>query len=197
MTTPKPVASPFHDRLTPGTVFDGAKMMEHPSPSFESIRLLPLKDLTIPEEPRKGIEAPCLLCTPDETWIWRNEHWHVNSFKGTGMPFQGALTPNQHCLLDDAPAETLASLGQALQELSLAVKKIPGVARLHYGRFNDGGAHWHQQLVARPTGMMQARGAMSFLWATTLPEISDEMWLEHSRIVAHSLAAWEGESLLA
>lgn len=103
MTDSHPVSSPFHDRLIPGTVFDSENMIAHPSPSFAKLELLPLAELTLPEESRLGVVGKCWHCTPNESWIWRNEHWHVTSSPGTGMPFQGSLTPNAHVLLDDAP----------------------------------------------------------------------------------------------
>lgn len=192
----RPVDSPFHRRLVPGTVFDGGPMIEHPSPSFASVELRPLDDMLEPERPRSGTHGDCRHCTRQDSWIWRDEHWHLSSWSETGMPFFGALAPNQHWLLDDAPAEVVASHGEVLQQVSRATKQIPGAARLHYGRFNDGSAHWHVQLIVRPTGMMQARGAMSYLWEGTLPVIPTAMFEEHRRIVATAMADWRGESLV-
>ncbi len=108
------------------------------------------------------------------------------------MPFGGNVTLNEHTTLDTAPPEILESLGSVLQRLNSALKQVPGVARLHYGRFNDGGEHWH----ARTLGMMQARGVMSYLWADTLPIIPIGMWRENSRIIAEAMSANGGESLV-
>lgn len=189
------VRTPFHDRLLAGTVYDAGPMMEHPSPSFASLELLPLGEMLAPEHPRGGKSGEfCWHCAPNRRWIWRDELWHLTS-EHSGMPYFGMLVPNTHVLLDDAPVEVLAGLGELLQRVSRAVKKIDAVARLHYARFNDGGEHWHQQLVARPLGMMQARGTMSYLWADTLPEIPEEMWRENSRIVAAAMAEDGGEDL--
>ena len=189
------VDTEYHRLLPIGKIFDGVGMIEHPSPSFESVQLLPLAPMLAPEYPRSGDDGNCWHCAPNDKWIWRDEHWHLTSMH-TGMPFFGALSPNEHVFLDSAPEEILEALGGVLQRLSRAVKQIPGVARLHYGRFNDGGEHWHQQVVARPLGMMQARGAMSYLWEGELPVMPQEMWEKHSRIVAQALGADGGEALI-
>jgi hypothetical protein len=109
-----------------------------------------------------------------------------------GIPFVGGFAPNEHCRLDDAPAEVLAALGPLMQRLSAAVKSIPGVARAHFARWGDGSEHFHLWALARPLGMMQGRGAMLAFWDDVLPDMPPELKREHLDIVAHALAAGGG-----
>ena len=108
------------------------------------------------------------------------------------IPYLGGLAPNQHCTLDTAPMDVLATLGPLLQRINIAVKAIPGVARTHFARWGDGSEHFHMWALARPEGMMQGRGAMLAFWDDVLPEMPPELQDEHLRIVAESLAAGGG-----
>jgi len=111
-----------------------------------------------------------------------------------GLPFIGAIAPRQHWLLEDAPYEVMAAYGPLMQRISQAVKSIPGVARCHFARWNDGSAHLHMWALARPAGMMQGRGAALAFWDDILPAMPEAMMNEHIEIVAKSLAAGGGET---
>lgn len=167
-------------------------------PSIASLKLLPLDEMLSPEKPRGGELDPaeCGHCRPSEHTIWANDTWSVRSgFAIPGLPFIAALSPREHVLLESAPLEVLTELGPVLQRLSNAVKRIPGVARCHFMRWNDGSAHLHLWAYARPEGMMQGRGAILPYWEQVLPAMPEEMAREHIEIVARALAeSGDGEA---
>ncbi|MFC6285200.1 hypothetical protein ACFP3Q_03470 [Nocardioides sp. GCM10027113] len=188
--------SPYHRLLPVGKQLSAQPLVDDELSCFEHVTLRPLEPMRVPEQPRVGEldGAACPHCRPSEHTIWRDELWHVNAgFEPMRIPFIGGLAPNQHCRLEDAPVELLATLGPLLQRLSTAVKAIPGVARTHFARWGDGSEHFHMWALARPEGMMQGRGAMLAFWQDVLPEVPEEMAAEHLRIVAESLAECGGE----
>lgn len=195
-----PASSPYHDRLEPGRVYDASALTEGGISMFDAVTLRPLEDLLVPELPRTGEadRAECWHCKDAPSTIWRDEHWQLRSGGiPTGLPFLGGLAPIEHVLLEDAPVELLVTLGPVLQRLSNAVKQVPGVARTHFGRWNDGSAHFHLHALARPAGMMQARGVNLAYWDDVLPPLDPSMQGEHIRIVAAAMAAGGGEDLTA
>lgn len=146
-------SSPFHDRLEPGRVYDASPLTAGDIAMFDAVSLRPLEEMLVPELPRRGETDPsdCWHCHPDPSTIWRDEHWQLRSGGlPTGLPFLGVFAPRAHALLEDAPLDLLATLGPLLQRLSQAVKEVPGVARTHFGRWNDGSAHFHLHALARP-----------------------------------------------
>ncbi len=169
-----PADSEWHRRLTFGERPDGSWMTQGPAHAYESVVMRPLEPMFVPEKPRHGELDPqnCGSCAPSEHTIWADEHW----------------------LLEDAPLEVMAALGPLMQRISEAVKTIPGVARCHFSRWNDGSAHLHLWAFARPAGMMQGRGAVLSYWDGMLPEMSEEMMNEYVGIVAQRLAAGGGEA---
>lgn len=98
-------------------------------------------------------------------------------------------------LLEDAPLDLLATLGPLMQRLSQAVKQVPGVARTHFGRWNDGSAHFHMHALARPAGMMRARGVNLAYWDDVLHPLEPGLQAEKIRIVAAAMAAGGGLDL--
>ena len=192
-----PADSPYHRTLPIGTRLPAAPLVDDALSCFEAVTLKELEPMLVPEEPRAGVLDPasCGHCRPSEHTIWRDELWHVNAgWQPMGLPYVGGLAPNQHCRLDDAPFEVLASLGPLMQRISRAVTSIPGVARTHFSRWGDGSEHFHLWALARPEGMMQGRGAMLAFWDDVLPPMTDTMMAEHLRIVAESLAEGGGEA---
>ena len=192
-----PADTPFHRRLPIGERPDGSWVTQGPAHAYESVVMRPLEPMLVPEKPRGGELDPesCGSCTPDEHTIWHDEHWQVRAgFEPGGLPFIGAISPREHWLLEDAPLEVLAGLGPLMQRISEAVKSIPGVARCHFTRWNDGAAHLHLWAFARPAGMMQGRGAVLSYYDGMLPEMPVEMMDEFIDIVARSLAAGGGEA---
>ncbi|MBB6625882.1 hypothetical protein H5V45_00985 [Nocardioides sp. KIGAM211] len=191
--------SPFHRLMPIGERLSGAPLVDDRLSCFEEVTLRPLEPMLVPEAPRAGEldRSECGHCRPSEFTIWRDAVWHVNAgFEPMGIPYIGGLAPNEHCRLDDAPLEVLASLGPLMQRLSVAVKAIPGVARTHFARWGDGSEHFHLWALGRPAGMMQGRGAMLAFWNDVLPPLPDDLAAEHLRVVASSLAAGGGEALV-
>lgn len=191
-----PAESPFHSRLPIGEVLDASTLSDGLPWAFEEIRMRPLEPMVVPEKPRGGEMDPseCGPCRPSPNIIWQDDRWQVSVMPGPrGLPFMAAVSPREHWLLEDAPVEVLSDLGPLMQRVSEAVKTIPGVARCHFGRWNDGSAHLHMWALARPAGMMQGRGAALAFWDDVLPPLPQEMADEHTRIVAESLAAGGGE----
>jgi len=190
-----PAESPFHSRLPIGERLDASALTDGLPWAFEQIVMRPLEPMLTPEKPRGGEadRADCGPCRPSPDIIWHDDLWQVYAAQEpSGLPFIGALSPREHWLLEDAPVDALAALGPLMQRMSEAVKAIPGVARCHFGRWNDGSAHLHLWALARPEGMMQGRGAALAFWDDVLPPMPQEMLDEHVRIVAESLAAGGG-----
>ncbi|HWK78659.1 MULTISPECIES: hypothetical protein [unclassified Microbacterium] len=195
MSGQTPAESPFHSRLPIGERLDASALTEGLPWAFDEIRMRPLEPMLVPENPRGGEidRSTCGPCAPSENTIWHDDLWQVYaSPEPSGLPFIAALSPREHWLLEDAPIDVLAALGPLMQRMSEAVKTIPGVARCHFGRWNDGSAHLHMWALARPAGMMQGRGAALAFWDDVLPPMPQEMAQEHVRIVAESLAAGGG-----
>ena len=200
MDSQLPASSPFHDRLEPGRVYDAAPLTEGGISMFSSVELQPLEEMLVPERPRSGETDPaeCWHCRPDPSTIWQDDLWQLRSGGvPTGLPFLGGFAPREHVLLEDAPLEVLAALGPLMQRISNAVKAVPGVARCHFGRWNDGSAHLHLHALARPAGMMRARGVNLAYWDDVLPPLELELQAENIRLVAAAMAAGGGEDLTA
>lgn len=192
-----PADSPYHRLLPIGERMDATPLTEGLPWAFEQITMRPLEPMLVPEEPRRGETDPenCTSCAPSEHTIWHDEHWQVRAgWEPGGLPFIGAISPREHWLLEDAPHEVLAAYGPLMQRISQAVKSIPGVARCHFARWNDGSAHLHLWALARPAGMMQGRGAALAFWDDMLPPLPQDMLDGHLQIVADALAAGGGEA---
>jgi len=189
--------SPYHRTLPIGSRLSGAALVDDGLSCFDAVSLKPLEPMLVPEHPRAGEVDPseCSHCRPSEFTIWRDDLWHVNAgWTRMGIPFVGGMAPEQHCRLEDAPAEVMQALGPLMQRVSAAVKSIPGVARTHFSRWGDGSEHFHLWALARPAGMMQGRGAMLAFWDDLLPAMPEELKNEHLEIVASALAAGGGEA---
>ncbi len=187
--------SPYHRTLPIGDRLSGQPLVDDRMSCFDEVTLKPLEPMLVPEEPRGGEldHAECAHCRPSEHTIWSDDLWHVNAgFDPMSIPYVGGLAPNQHCTLDTAPLDVLATLGVLMQRINIAVKQIPGVARTHFARWGDGSEHFHMWALARPEGMMQGRGPMLAFWDDVLPEMPSDLQDRHLRIVAEALAAGGG-----
>jgi hypothetical protein len=187
--------SPYHRTMPIGQRLSEQPLLDDELSCFDAVTLKPLEPMLVPEEPRfaAGDPSSCGHCKRSEHTIWRDDLWHVNAgFMPMSLPYIGGIAPNDHCTLGTAPLEVLAALGPLMQRISLAVKSIPGVARVHFARWGDGSEHFHLWALARPAGMMQGRGAMLAFWDDVLPAMSEEMQQEHLRTVAEALAAGGG-----
>lgn len=200
MTDPltQPADSPYHRLLPIGERVDGTPLTEGPLSSIEAVTLRPLAEMRVPEERRVGEvdRAACGHCRPSPDFtIWSDELWQVRTgWEPWGLPFMAGLAPREHVRLEDAPPELLTTLGPLMQRVSEAVKAVPGVARCHFGRFNDGSEHFHLWAFGRPAGMMQGRGPMLMFWDDVLPRVPEEMMREHMRVVAEALAEKGGQA---
>jgi hypothetical protein len=193
--TRSPADSAYHRTLPIGERLSAQPLVEGPLSSFEAVTLAPLAEMLVPEEPRagEGDRAACGHCRPSEHTLWHDDHWQVRAgWDRMGLPFVGGIAPREHVRLDDALPELLAGLGPLMQRVSAAVKEIPGVARCHFSRWGDGSEHFHLWALARPTGMMQGRGAMLAFWDDVLPALPEDLQATHLRIVAESLASRGG-----
>jgi hypothetical protein len=186
--------SPYHRALPIGERLSGQPLVDARLSCFDAVTLKVLEPMLVPEEPRAGVDpAECSHCKPSEHTIWADDLWHVNAgFVPMSLPYVGGIAPNQHCRLDTAPLDVLASLGLLLQRINIAVKQIPGVARVHFARWGDGSEHFHLWALARPAGMMQGRGPMLAFWDDVLPELPADLAQEHLRVVAEALASGGG-----
>jgi len=192
-----PADTDWHRRQSVGARLDASAMTEGLPWAFEEVRMRPLEEFLVPEEPRGGEVDPsqCRTCRPHPNVIWQDDLWQVSAgLDAGGLPFVGAIAPREHWLLEDAPYEVMAAYGPLMQRISQAVKSIPGVARCHFARWNDGSAHLHMWALARPAGMMQGRGAALAFWDEILPAMPEQMMDEHIDIVAKALAAGGGET---
>lgn len=195
--TQHPADTEWHCLQKVGDRLDASAMTEGLPWAFEEVTLRPLEPFLVPEKPRGGeVDASeCHTCRPHPNVIWQDDLWQVSAgWEVGGLPFVGAIAPRGHWLLEDAPHEVLAAYGPLMQRISQAVKGIPGVARCHFARWNDGSAHLHLWALARPAGMMQARGAALAYWDEMLPVMPTEMGEEYIDIVANALAAGGGEA---
>lgn len=192
-----PADTDWHRLQRVGERLDASAMTDGLPWAFDEVVMRPLEEFLVPEKPRGGEADPstCNSCRPSEHTIWQDELWQVRSgWDVGGLPFVGAISPREHWLLEDAPHEVLAAYGPLMQRISQAVKSIPGVARCHFARWNDGSAHLHLWALARPAGMMQGRGATLAFWDEILPAMPATMAEEHLEIVANALAAGGGEA---
>lgn len=190
-----PADSEFHRRLPIGERLDASSLTDGLPWAIEQISMRPLEPMLVPEKPRHGENdaGACGSCKPSKSTIWHDDLWQIRArSEAGGLPFIASIAPREHWLLEDAPVEVLAALGPLMQRISEAVKSIPGVARCHFTRWNDGAAHLHLWAMARPAGMMQGRGALLQYWDGILPAMSEEMMNEYLEIVATALAKGGG-----
>jgi diadenosine tetraphosphate (Ap4A) HIT family hydrolase len=116
----------------------------------DTLQVRHLNDPVVPEPPRHGEAArECELCqTPDDGFLWTDEHWRV------GMSEEPMALPNvwlhsrEHLDFDDLTDELAAEMGVRIAWIQRALNGIEGVARVHLNRWGDGGAHFHVLLVA-------------------------------------------------
>ncbi|HLU33545.1 MAG TPA: hypothetical protein VKZ74_05940 [Natronosporangium sp.] len=150
------------------------------------------------EPPRIGEDAAdCPKChTPDDAYIWVNEHWRVRSMdRPSGLPMVLILESRSHLDLGDLPNMLAAELGVMIVRLERAIRSIDGVARVHVNRWGDGAAHLHLWFMARPYGRLQLRGTFLSLWDEILPPVPEHQWQENLALVAAWLAEFGGEPL--
>ena len=192
--------SPYHRRLPYGQRVSAESLLGDPFVPFEGeVRVVPLADPLIPEPPRNGEPGggDCYRCVnPDANVIWHDDRWDIRTgFEPIGLPMMAGLAPRQHMTLHTLTPEVVASLGEVVQRLALAIGRIDGVARTHFSRWGDGSEHFHMWFLARPLGMMQLRGAMIAVWNDMLPPIPDEEFRTNMHTVAAAMAEGGGQAV--
>lgn len=138
-----------------------------------------LTDLVLPEPPRAGHGGgDCHACsTPDEGYLWVDDHWRVcSTTKPTGLAAVLFLEPRAHHDLSDLPDHLLDSMGRAIRRVETALLSLGDVARVHMARWGDGAEHLHLWFFPRPAGFVQGRGTFLTLWDDILPRRPEAEW---------------------
>ncbi len=155
------------------------------------LRVKPLLPPEPAEPPRKGEDpGDCWRCGRGvEAAIWYDERWLVTPLdEPSGLPVVVILEPRAHVDIGDLDDETAADLGRMLVRVERAVRGVPGVARVHIGRWGEGSAHLHWWFLARPFGFAQLRSSFAEIWDSILPPLPEEVWRENLASVAMGLA---------
>jgi diadenosine tetraphosphate (Ap4A) HIT family hydrolase len=154
------------------------------------LRTRPLQPPVDHEPPRDGENpAECWACTHAEAAaIWSNERWLVVPLgRPSGLPVVVLLEPREHLDIEDVTDEQAAELGRLIVRVERAVRQVPGVARVHVGRWGEGSAHLHIWFMGRPFGLAQLRSSFAAIWDDVLPPLPEQIWRENLAIVANAL----------
>ena len=147
------------------------------------------------EKPRHGEGGvDCGRCsTPDDRYAWTNERWRLWALDPpNGLPVVVLLEPREHFTTPgELPDGLAAELGILTARLDRAIMSVPGIGRVHVGRWGEGGAHLHIWFMARPAGMEQLRSSFAAIWDDVLPPTPDDVWQENIRLVVAALEAGE------
>lgn len=144
------------------------------------------------EPPRKGEEpGDCWRCSRGvEFAIWHDDRWLVSPLeRPSGLPVVVILEPREHVDIGDLDDGMAADLGRMIVRVERAVRGVPGVARVHIGKWGEGSAHLHWWFLARPFGFAQLRSSFAEIWDSILPPLSEDVWAENLGLVAETLAA--------
>jgi hypothetical protein len=159
----------------------------------EGLTVVPLAPPSLPEEPRHGEDpAECHACRPDATPLWSDENWQIFHFAESGAPLVLGLQTRAHYDLPTLPDDLSAELGRLIVHLARAVEGLPNIARAHFSRWGDGGAHMHMFIYARPAGFAQLRGTCLAVWDDLLPAMPADLQQRDAGAVALALAASYG-----
>lgn len=164
-------------------------------PSFPydgDLRVRRVDDVVLPEPPRQGEGGvDCAACAaPDEAYLWTDDDWRLRSTdEPTGLPLVLLLEPRTHADLHDLPAPLRAGMGELLCRVEAAMTSLGGVGRVHVSRIGDGAEHLHWWFMARPLGLLQARGSFAVEWDDVLPPRPRDAWEADLARVAAALSA--------
>jgi hypothetical protein len=190
--------TPYHRRLPWGERLAAEPLLGGPFFPFEDPVVRPLEDPVVPEPPRNGGPGgtPCFRCAnPDAFLVWRDDLWQLTGgFSRIGLPAVVCLMPREHVRLDTLTEPLLTTMGSMIQRIAGAVQSLDGVARTHFNRWGDGSEHFHMWFLARPTGMMQLRGAGIAFWDEMLPDLPADEHAANLRVIAAVLAEDGGEA---
>jgi diadenosine tetraphosphate (Ap4A) HIT family hydrolase len=148
----------------------------------------PAKD----EKQRHGADGiDCYRCTRDiADAIWHDERWLVAPLdKPSGLPVVVLLYPRAHVDFADLDDQLAAEFGPLLLRIHRAVGTVPGVGRVHIGRWGEGGEHCHIWFMGRPARMRQLSDSFAAIWDDILPPTPEDVWRENLEIVSRELEA--------
>jgi hypothetical protein len=134
--------------------------------------------------------ADCGPCSAaDEQYVWTNERWRLHPIDPpNGLPVVMLLESREHFTTPgELPDDLAAELGVLIGRLDRAISSLPGIGRVHVGRWGEGGAHLHIWFMARPAGMEQLRSSFAAIWDDVLPPTPDDVWQENIRLVVAAL----------
>ena len=136
-------------------------------------------DVVLPEPPREGEGGVgCGACAaPDEEYLWTDADWRLRSTDGpSGLPLVLLLEPRVHADLHDLPSRVRSGMGDVLCRVEAAITSLGGIGRVHVMRVGDGAEHLHWWFMARPLGLVQARGSAAVEWDDVLPPRPRDEW---------------------
>lgn len=131
------------------------------------------------EKPRHGEGGgECEICNHGvDGALWHDERWTFRPLREpSGLPFVGLLETRAHLDFPDLDEQHAADLGPLLLRIERAVAGIPGVGRVHIGRWGEGAEHCHIWFMARPARMEQLRSSFAAVWDDVLPQTPREAW---------------------
>jgi len=145
------------------------------------------------ERPRHGEgSVDCGRCAaPDDDYVWTNERWRLFALDSpTGLPVVVLLEPREHFTTPgDLPDDMAGELGVLTARIDRAIMSVPGIGRVHVGRWGEGGAHLHIWFMARPARMEQLRSSFAAIWDDVLPPTPEHVWRENLAAVVAALKA--------
>jgi diadenosine tetraphosphate (Ap4A) HIT family hydrolase len=132
----------------------------------------------------------CGACAaPDDTYVWTDADWRLRSTdEPTGLPLVLLLEPRAHADLHDLPRSLVAGMGDMLCRVEAALTSLGGIGRVHVMRVGDGAEHLHWWFMARPLGLLQARGSFAVEWDDLLPPRPVDEWTADLQRVAAALS---------
>jgi len=139
--------------------------------------LLPPAEKERPRHGEGGVD--CRRCSaPDADYIWTSERWRLHALQEpSGLPVVVLLEPREHFgELGDLPDDLAAELGVLLARIERAVLSVGAVARVHIGKWGEGGEHLHWWFMARPARMSQMASSFAEIWDDVLPPVPEEIW---------------------
>jgi diadenosine tetraphosphate (Ap4A) HIT family hydrolase len=143
------------------------------------------------EPPRHGAGGvDCWHCAPTNV-VWSDGNWVLRSLdKPSGLPVVVLLETKRHVDFPDLDDRLAAELGPLLVRIHRAVAQVPGVGRVHVGRWGEGSEHCHIWFMGRTARMMQFRSSFAAIWDDVLPPTPEDVWRENLELVRVAL---EGE----
>src|SRR5580692_3784163 len=155
--------------------------------------LTPLQpgERVIPEPPRRGEPGgdPCGICSGRTSGaVWSDENWSLHPPVGGSLRGAVWLASREHFdSFSDLPPDLAADFGRVVAQVERGILSLGDVARVHLYRWGDGGAHFHVWMLARPLGMLEAKGMMLPLWEDVLPNVTDDELRAAAETVALAL----------